>query len=286
MKNILAIAFVAIILGAIASSFSSGIAAPPYYYNRTGAGSSTSNCAGSGCHNANTSDLYLNMLLINLVTGDTVKGFTKQYTPNTPYKIKVIGQLQNSGYPIFSYQFAGQKTDGTVAGTYFSTPGLQANYVSLLEIVEPVQPRITTGLRCVDSINWIAPQKGSGHVTLFLTMLAANANTLSSGDVTNNDSFSFDEGPTSIDDFSTNVENLVYPNPARDEVTFSIDRVEKGNYSVMLMNQFGSVVKQEMLSIENESSKTTIDLKGYSPGIYWLNFSKQGKQRTLHFLKL
>jgi hypothetical protein len=288
MKQSITIAIGAIFFYALASSFSAGIAAPPHYYNRTGAGGSSTDCAGSGCHNANNSNLGLEMYLINIVTGDTIKsnGVSKLYIPNTPYKIKVVGILQTSGYPIFGYQFAGQKADGYGAGIYFSTPGLQSNVVSLYEIVEPVQPRITTGLRCVDSINWISPSKNSGHVTLFLTMLAANANTLSNGDIGNNASFDYEEGPTSVNDFSSSVETQIFPNPAHEEVSFTINHAEKGAYQYVVLNQFGSIVKQENMDVEQDSFTKRLELENYPPGTYWLYLTKSGKQRTLQFLKL
>ena len=264
------------------SAYNNGITTPPNGQNRTGAGGSQADCSGSGCHSVNKTDLQLNITACDLVTGAVVT----QYTPNYPYKIRIYGNYSSSGtFPKFSFQFAATQQNGLGAGIYFNTAGLQANTIGIFEIVEPYQAKPTVMNKCIDSVNWIAPSKNSGKVTLYETVLEANGDGFATGDIANNTSHEIDEGPSGINDLPSTTVTTIFPNPAHDEINLLLEHAEIGNYSLLILSQYSSLIHQETIEVNNHSYQQQMDMNNFAPGNYVLFLCKDNNKRMLRFTK-
>ena len=62
----------------------------------------------------------------------------------------------------------------------------------------------------------------------------------------------------------------VYPNPAKDDVTFEIKNADQNNYTLQLFNTTGSSVLQRNIS----NNKTTIQKGSLPAGIYFYQVSQ------------
>ncbi len=265
----------------ILSAFSNGIATPPNGQNRTGAGGTQADCSGSGCHSANNSNLGISIIPVDLVNNDTVNA----YTPNTPYKIRIWANFSSGGsYPKFGFQFAAQQQNGLGAGNYFNTPGLHAIPIGLYEIIETTQPKSTYLSRCIDSINWIAPPKNSGTVTLYATVLAANNDGFATGDISNSFSRIMSEHPTGIDESNNEPSIVLYPNFAHEHLSLDINNAISKEFLAVVINQCGSLMKQESFKIDSNHWSTAIDVSGFAPGNYLLYLRNGNLQKTLKFV--
>ncbi len=252
-------------------SFSSGVAVPPNPQNLTGAGGSSGNCSGSGCHVANNTDLSVNISLFDLVKNMTVTD--GKYTPGNPYQVRISAYTSNGTFPKFSYQFAAEQQNGLGAGNYFSTPGLQMNVVGFFEIVEPFQPITTIGfLNFRDTINWIAPPKGSGNITLHTTLLASNQNGFATGDRCNHESRVYSEGTTSISETTPTNEIYVTPNPVKNNL--QIIGFQDFSYSqIEFINLNGQKITLNKSKLDKQFKATNIDLSDLASGIYILHIN-------------
>lgn len=276
MKSKYTFITVLVLLMATLVSFSSGVAVPPNPQNLTGAGGSSSNCSGSGCHDPNNTDLSVNISLYDLVKNTTVTD--GKYIPGNPYQVRISAYTSNGTFPKFGYQFAAEQQNGLGAGNYFSTPGLQMNIVGFFEIIEPFQPITTTGfLNFRDTINWIAPAKGSGNITLHTTLLASNQNGFATGDRCNHESRIYSEGTTSIVENSQTIEIKVVPNPVKNILQVVGFPLDISNCKLEMINLNGQKNILDKYKLNNKLSNTCIDLNDFTSGIYILHIEAIGQ---------
>lgn len=111
-------------LGACYITFSSykGGPATSASLNRTGAAGTASNCSGSGCHAANSSNTFVSIAVLDTAGGtETSIVGTGKYTPGKSYKIVVNGSSPISGKTKFGFQSTITNASNITAGTLFAT---------------------------------------------------------------------------------------------------------------------------------------------------------------------
>ena len=286
MKRIITFSACAAFCYILLTGYSSGIAEGPKFLNLTGAGGSTNNCAGSGCHDANSGLLDLSIVLTDLGTGDTVKN--GRYFPNGIYGVKLYGKLNitTTNFPKFGFQFTSARANGTFGGDYIMTPGLKANPTGGFEIVEPYIPLNATGFnRFEKTVYWRAPGFGAGNVTLFATLLAANDDGFAVGDYANNVQKTFSENPTSVGGFAEDVEMSVYPNPAKNHLSFIMNNADPGRYFVIVYSASGQVMESRVLEIDSKQFRVSFDAAAWSSGNYFLQISRDDKRKIISFVR-
>jgi aminopeptidase YwaD len=72
----------------------------------------------------------------------------------------------------------------------------------------------------------------------------------------------------------------VYPNPVRDILTVEVDASENNKFNVEVISPIGQKVHHEIIDTYQKST-AEINVQHYSPGIYLLRVSSQGKWITL-----
>lgn len=272
MKSKFIFTIALVLLMATIVSFSSGVAVPPNPQNLTGAGGSSSSCSGSGCHDPNNTDLSVNISLFDLVKNTTVSD--GKYTPGNPYQVRISAYTSNGNFPKFSYQFAAEQQNGLGAGNYFSTPGLQMNVIGFFEIVEPFQPITTTAfLNFRDTINWIAPPKGSGNITLHTTLLASNQNGFATGDRCNHESRIYAEGTTSISETEKVNKLNVVPNPVKNVLQIVDFQQDLTSSQIEFINLNGERITLNNSKLNKQFSTTYIEVSDLASGIYILHIN-------------
>lgn len=186
--------------------------------NRTGAGGSTANCSGSGCHVANNLALGLNLTLTSGVNS------VSKYEPGVTYDLTLTGTTTFGNFPKYGMQVAAVKASATGqnAGTLAlgTATGLSVKTVGGITIIEHNAKQDGSGSGNAwgyfKTIKWTAPPAGTGTVNFYLTMNAVNNNGTEAGDLPNNKMFAIQEIPASISNIQNEKEQFVYPNPATD----------------------------------------------------------------------
>jgi hypothetical protein len=287
MKKIISGLLTCFLACVVLTSFSTGEAEAPYMLNLTGAGGSTNNCAGSGCHDANSSNLNLSIILTDLMTGDTIKN--GKYFPDGIYGVKLYGFVNSvtTIYPKFAFQFSSMRANGSFGGDYQPTPGLKANPAGGFEIVEPMQPLDSLKKNhFAKTIYWKAPGPGAGNVTLHATMLAANDNGFASGDVANNENRVFTPVSAGVGELTGSVKMQVFPNPSGDLLNLEMSQLTRGMYQFVIYNRLGQVLENKSQYIGVENFKTQFRISSFPPGNYFLQVSREGEKRILPFVKM
>ena len=84
-----------------------------------------------------------------------------------------------------------------------------------------------------------------------------------------------------VDQFVKGIETEVFPNPAMDEVTFSIDLTESAkNVNIEIANSLGQVVKNVNVGAvsSNNGTKSTVKVSDLATGLYIYTINADGKK--------
>lgn len=85
--------------------------------------------------------------------------------------------------------------------------------------------------------------------------------------------------PTSIDDYSTNIQLNTYPNPVKNQLTIEFDKLEE--YSIKIYNTTGSL----LLSQTTSNKILKIDLSNLNSGVYFVVINSSKRSVTKRVLK-
>lgn len=269
----------------IITSYSTG-AANTGGLNCTGSYVSPDNCAGSGCHSANTGDVNINLFLIGAL-GDTVKNF--RYVPGAHYNIVLGGSVFGGTFPKYSFQFSGQ-SEHLNGGTFTMSTGLHQTVVGSAKIVEPTNPFMTgTNNSFQSTILYQAPGGGTqnpGKWTLFATVLVANDDNSPSNDKANNIQVTYSPIPVSVGSIDEKVSVTLFPNPVRDRLTLKLEDADAGEYTMGIFNTQGQILKKQQFTVSSSVFSTSVSAAEWPAGTYTLELMKDGKRRITRFVKL
>jgi hypothetical protein len=262
----------------VLSGYSSGLYV--YGLNRTGAGGSQPDCAGSGCHSGNTSEMDVNINLREL-GGNYLPGNAK-YTKETIYWVVLRGHTSAQIYPEFGFQFAALTTTNE-QGAVLPTTGLYSNPVGGIIVTEQSAPIPKTGFSdYVDSFLWQSPKTGS--LTLYATMLASNDDNFHTGDLGNNSTRSF--LINSIESISEKTKIAVYPNPVSNQLNVSLKEADKGVYEISAYDLKGRAIYNGDVTVSGTEASTVINTSAWAAGAYVVKLKKDGAMRTIPLVKL
>jgi len=71
---------------------------------------------------------------------------------------------------------------------------------------------------------------------------------------------------------------MLYPNPAVNEVTLSVDSSTKASYALKIFNTTGNVIHKEMIKVVAGNNRLKIPLLNYPNGIYWVQLRSHKDQ--------
>lgn len=266
-KNILITtlgAFICITLVVSSQTYvSSNSAAPPS--GKTGStGDNGTTC--TMCH-VGTVQAQTNWIITTVPTGG--------YVPGVTYTITVLGQ--HNGVVKFGFEATAEDNAGNKVGTLINTDATKTALVGTDYI-----GHTTVGLTPIGgvsntwSFDWIAPSAGTGDVTFYTALNAADGGGTTAGDViyTSTESISEDVGSVSIGNVAF-AQLSIYPNPTSDNLFVSINNNIDISY-VEIFNLSGSVVFEG----EIESKDNKINISHLKAGTYFVTIKSGDNSAT------
>lgn len=134
--------------------------------------SGNANC--TGCHSGTaTTNAAIGNITTNIPASGYVPGTTYQITANVVY----------AGKTRFGFEVSPQNSAGVQKGTITITDATNTKIVSTKYVTHTSAGNTGSGARSW-SFNWTAPAAGTGNVTFYGSLLAANNNGSESGDLT------------------------------------------------------------------------------------------------------
>lgn len=279
MKKIILTGLSLALGGVLFSSFENGV------YTKgagdcTGATGSTGTCSSSGCHfSSGLNDLNLSIIVTDASNGDVVN----TYVPEGYYKVTLKGVHGAGGvFAGYGLQFtAANANDGqfTLIGN-----SLKSTVIPPYEYIEHSAPIPSVSNGEVYFL-WKAPAAGTGNITFYCTMLAANGDHAITGDIDRNTSLTLQEGTTSVADLDAIVSTTLYPNPVKDYVTLMMETKESGAYSFNIYNLTGQKMLSEIINVQSGKVTKQFDATHLNAGMYFLEMKHEGRSKTLSFVK-
>jgi len=272
----------------VGSSFSGGAAASGF--NCTGAKGSPTNCGGTtGCHNNGTNTSTIVHIRVDSTGAIPVGG----YVPGMSYTVTISA---TNPLPLskFGFQFTAVQGTGagqTYAGTYAGLPlNVASNYYSGLYIVEQTAAiNAPVPGTYQEKFEWVAPPyAGTGIITMYLTLLAVNANTFAdTADVSGNVNITLLEqkNTASVTSVNNDFSFSAFPNPVNNTLTLRAENARQGNYSLRVFNVSGQFIAEQSASFTSSLAPVHINTTNWLPGIYKIVLEKDGSYKELTVVK-
>jgi hypothetical protein len=185
------------------------------------------------------------------------------YIPGQTYTITV--GTEQAGINKWGFQASPQNVSGNLLGTLVNTDNIRTQLTGSGKYITHRAAGNSGSGSNSWSFDWIAPVAGTGEVTIYTSVNAANGTGSTAGDLIFTDALTIqeDESASVGSDFST-LAFSVYPNPAEGNTLF-INGV-KSNSPYQLMDMSGRVILSGVFEYTNNVN--TIDLTGLMKGVY------------------
>lgn len=211
-------------------------------------------------------------------------------TGSATYDISIMGGIPANGYVpgntysmmpwiidtskvLFGFQIVTQKSDGTNAGAVTISSPLKTKLIqgNGLDYIEQTSAGASLNGMHDWMYDWTAPAAGSGKVTFYAAFVAANGNSLSSGDDVYIDSLVIQEKTTGINE-AENLENKIclFPNPAGDFLNVNFSKMLTGSFKIKIIDMKGECISTETYQTLPASAALKINVSKLSNGIYFM----------------
>jgi hypothetical protein len=196
------------------------------------------------------------------------------YTPGNTYMISITGS--HSGAQRYGFEMTSENGSGQKKGAFAVTNNIQNQLVNAqASAITHTGSGITPSNDSITwTFNWTAPVTGTGNVTLYAAINAANGNGNTSGDIIYLTNQSFTEAIiTASEDFHNESAIKVYPNPASDFLQVTIPSSLNANISLYSLD--GKLMKSYIAS-----NNQLFPVSEFERGIYLIRIETNSQIST------
>jgi hypothetical protein len=203
------------------------------------------------------------------------------YVPGQTYTVTLTGT--HSGVQRFGFECTVEDSKNNKVGVFTITNSAETELVNMSHAVSHTGSGLTPSNNSKSwSFDWTAPAAGTGDVTFFAALNAANGDMGASGDVIYLSHLTVAEDVSSgINDGHINDLISIYPNPANDFLNIQFNHGLSGEVKIY------NVAGKELVS--NKLNRSTplckLDVSGLSNGIYFVQIDTGKDQISRRFIK-
>ncbi len=233
-------------------------------------------CTQSNCHNGST------VAQTGMITSDIPN---TGYVPGATYTINA--SIVASGRVRFGFEVSPQDASGNKMGTIIITNSTETKTLSVGKYIT----HKTGGNSGTDSrtwsFNWTAPVAGSGDVTFYGSLMAANNNGSESGDNVFASTLTVSENttPTGVEENQALAGLKIYPNPNNGSFKLAINNA-KTAVETRVFTTDGKLVYNQTTEPQSNGTQTVdLALNGkLTAGIYFAVVKTGGIQKVIKFV--
>ena len=233
---------------------------------KSGSTTDVNTCAsGNGCHGPKTP------MMQEALSGDFP---SSGYAPGTNYKISV--KPTNSGTTVWGFECMAEDASGNAVGVFANNDDSNIKNDGLRVTHKFASTTFDAG-SAEWVLDWTAPASGTGEVTFYVAVLAANGNGNTGGDELIIDTLVVSEGQ--VNSISDLIENDIrlFPNPVVNELHIDSKSAMVGGL-LEVFNSKGELVISS--TIEN-----SVTVSSLASGMYYAKISQGEKVITKTFVK-
>ncbi len=236
-------------------------------------------CANANCHGSGGA--FEPSISIELLDGVDV---VTAYQPGNTYMLRITN-APGTGTPArYGFQTVTLDSDFTQAGQWGSLgTGQKEVTLSGRSYVEHAAPS-TMG---TFEMEWIAPDEGTGDVTIYAASNAADGNGGATGDGIVNDSLTIEEMPPSnVLNTDLGIASLkVFPNPVNETLNLQINSRISGDFNIRIIDILGKVETVKPMNLLNGEQVTSMPVGDLLPGLYVVQLCGNGHLAAVQMLK-
>lgn len=231
----------------------------------------------AACHNDGS---FSPSLAIELLDNGTA---VNTYEPGKTYQLRYALSASSgtpSAYGIQSVVLEDGGNDN--AGTFGSAPaGTRIAPIQTRSYFEHTTPSTASTFE----VDWIAPDAGTGQVTVYASGVAANLDNDNDNDGAATNTLNLDELISSLRLESLDVHTSLFPNPGSEVINLQFTSVEQQNTTLHIINALGVEVHRDKLKLNQGATAYQVDITQFPSGVYWLFLNdKAGKSLTKKFV--
>jgi hypothetical protein len=203
------------------------------------------------------------------------------YVPGTKYTITLTGT--HAGVVKFGFELTAENAQKAKIGTFTITNSTETQLTNMMHAVTHTGNGLTpSGDSKTWSFDWTAPVAGSGDVTFYASLNAADGNGGTSGDVIYNTNLTYTE------DINAGIENSdqsnsfsIFPNPSTDVLNIKLNTTDA--YEMSVLDLTGKQMLSEIIRSQTEVYR--LDVLELPKGVYLIHLKSDRKLLTKQFVK-
>lgn len=198
------------------------------------------------------------------------------YEPGETYTLTLTGT--HVGVGKFGFEVTAEDAQGAKVGTLALADPIQTKFTNSNNAVTHTSAGNTpSGDSKTWTVDWTAPESGTGNVTFYAAFNAANGNGNNTGDIIYKSSHEVMEASgMSVEELSFQALNI-YPNPSSGPM--NVELSESADISILDMS--GSLIYQ----VKAAEGTSSIDLSSFPTGTYFMNIRNGEKFETRKIIR-
>ena len=196
------------------------------------------------------------------------------YTPGETYTVSV------SALTIVAVKMGFQITSETLnnkAGTFIITDDARTKLTNAYTVTHTAAGTAVTGLPNTWTMNWMAPEMGTGPITFYAAVNETNNDNSNNGDLIYLSTLIVDEFSVGIAETADHKGILIYPNPAGTYINIEANLQAE----IKIIDNSGRLVRH----LTSYDRNMNIDIEGLNAGIYYVHIYDNGEVSTSKFIK-
>ena len=237
---------------------------------KTGSIADGANC--TACHTG-TTQTATSWISSNIPAGG--------YIPGTVYTITLAGT--HSGVAKFGFEITAEDASNAKIGVFTITNTAETELANMSHAVTHTSNGTTPSNDSKSwSFDWTAPATGSGGITFYAALNAANGNNTTSGDVIYNTNYTYTEDlSTGINNESQNNSFSIFPNPSTDVLNIQMNNT--GAFEMTVLDLTGKQLMTENILSQTDTYK--LDISILPKGVYIIQLKSENELLTKQFVK-
>jgi hypothetical protein len=196
------------------------------------------------------------------------------YTPGNTYTI--VLSTPGATTSKMGFQITAETTE-TKAGLFAITNASRTQLTAPHTVSHTAAGTDPVGSPNSWTMDWIAPEEGTGMVTFYAAVNATNADGTGGGDQIYTGSFEVMESNLGIAENLAARIGSIYPNPATDMIRLSVPAY----CEIRVFDNNGRAVK----TLSNTNETLEIDVSAFQQGVYFVSISHEGQHASKTFVK-
>ena len=220
-----------------------------------------------GCHNSSSAPAPQNMISTNVPSNG--------YAPGSSYDITI--NVSDGGTSVWGFEMMAEDENGSPVGNFSNNSQVNSLNSGLRATHKFASSSSSSSDEQTWVANWTAPASGTGSVTFYVSVMAANGNGNNRGDKVFIDTISI------VENTSANIADLenfhinLYPNPATQNIV--IEGYENISSNIKVVNSMGETVMDSPF-------KNSLNISELASGTYYLKIVENDRVFIKRFSKI